>query len=163
MTPRLQFPSLVLGSFAVATSLVAAADTAFPPEQIEFFEKNVRPVLAERCYDCHGASKHQNGLRLDSRDAVIRGSDYGKVVEPGNPSASKLIKAVTHAAGVEPMPKKGDKLTATEVASLEQWITMGLPWPKEAAVAAAHSEKADPKQHWAFQPVKSPSAQCLVL
>jgi len=56
MTPRLQFPSLVLGSFAVATSLVAAADTAFPPEQIEFFEKNVRPVLAERCYDCHGAS-----------------------------------------------------------------------------------------------------------
>jgi hypothetical protein len=155
MTPRLQFPSLVLGSFAVATSLAAAADTAFPPEQIEFFEKNVRPVLAERCYDCHGASKHQNGLRLDSREAVIRGSDYGKVVEPGNASASKLIKAVTHAAGVEPMPKKGDKLTATEVASLEKWITMGLPWPKEAAVAAAHSEKADPKQHWAFQPVKA--------
>jgi len=155
MTPRFQFPSLVLGSFAVATSLAAAADTAFPPDQIEFFEKSVRPVLADRCYDCHGAHKHQNGLRLDSRDAVIRGSDYVKVVEPGNPSASKLIKAVTHAAGVEPMPKKGDKLTATEVAALEKWITLGLPWPKEAAVAAAHSEKADPKQHWAFQPVKA--------
>jgi len=156
MTPRLQFPSFVLGCLAVTTSLAAAdTATAFPPDQIEFFEKSVRPVLAERCYDCHGVHKHQNGLRLDSRDAVIRGSDYGKVVEPGNPSASKLIKAVTNAAGVEPMPKKGDKLTATEVAALEKWITLGLPWPKEAAVAAAHSEKADPKQHWAFQPVKA--------
>ncbi|MBL9133426.1 MAG: PSD1 domain-containing protein, partial [Verrucomicrobiaceae bacterium] len=106
------------------------------------------------CYDCHGAHKHQNGLRLDSRDAVIRGSDYGKVVEPGNPSASKLIKAVKHTAGVEAMPKRGDKLTDAQIAALEKWITLGLPWPAEAAVAS-HGEKADPKQHWAYQPVKA--------
>ena len=87
---------------------VVAAETTFPPDQIEFFEKEVRPVLAERCYECHGAHKHQNGLRLDSREAVVRGSDYGKVVEPGNPSASKLIKAIHHAPGVEGMPKTGD-------------------------------------------------------
>lgn len=155
MTLRFQFPFFVLGGLAVACSLASAAES-FPPEQIEFFEKNVRPVLAERCYDCHGAHKHQNGLRLDSRDAVIRGSDYGKVVEPGNPGASKLIKAVNHVAGVEAMPKKGDKLPATQIAALEKWISMGLPWPAEA-VADHAAAKSDPMQHWAFQPVKKPA------
>lgn len=154
MTPRSQFPSLVLGGFAVAASVASAAES-FPPDQIEFFEKNVRPVLAERCYDCHGANKHQNGLRLDSRAAVIHGSDYGKVVDPGNPSASKLIKAINHVAGVEAMPKKGDKLPAPQIAALEKWISMGLPWPAEAA-PAAHA-KADPMQHWAYKAVQKPA------
>jgi hypothetical protein len=156
MTLRFQFPFFVLGGLAVACSLASAAET-FPPEQIEFFEKNVRPVLAERCYECHGAHKHQNGLRLDSRDAVIRGSDYGKVVEPGNPSASKLMKAINHVAGVEAMPKKGDKLPASQIAALEKWISLGLPWPAEPAVADHGAPKADPMQHWAFQPVKKPA------
>ena len=149
MFHRLSILSLIGSGFAIA------AEKTYPPDQIEFFEKSVRPVLAEHCYDCHGAHKHQNGLRLDSREAVIRGSDYGKVVEPGNPEVSKLIKAVTHAPGVEPMPKKGGKLSSTEVAALEKWIVLGVPWPKEAALATAHNEKADPKQHWAFQPVKA--------
>ncbi len=156
MTLRFQFPSLVLGGLAVACSFASAADT-FPPDQIEFFEKNVRPVLAERCYECHGAHKHQNGLRLDSRAAVVRGSDYGKVVEPGNPSASKLIKAVNHAAGVEAMPKKGDKLPAPQIAALEKWISMGLPWPAEKEVADHAAPKADPMQHWAYKPVQKPA------
>ena len=156
MTLRFQFPSLVLGGFAVACSFAPAADT-FPPDQIEFFEKNVRPVLAERCYECHGAHKHQNGLRLDSRAAVVRGSDYGKVVEPGNPSASKLIKAINHAAGVEAMPKKGDKLPAPQIAALEKWISIGLPWPAEKEVADHAAPKADPMQHWAYKPVQKPA------
>ena len=148
MFHRLFILSLLGSGFTVA------AEHAFPPDQIEFFEKEVRPVLAERCYECHGAHKHQNGLRLDSRAAVLRGSDYGKVVEPGNPSASKLIKAVKHAAGVEAMPKKGGKLADAQIAALEKWITLGLPWPAEAETAA-HGEKPDPMQHWAYQPVKA--------
>lgn len=156
MTLRFQIPFFALGGLAVACSLASAAEP-FPPEQIEFFEKSVRPVLAERCYDCHGAHKHQNGLRLDSRAAIIRGSDYGKVVEPGNPSASKLIKALRHAPGVEAMPKKGDKLPETQIAALEKWITMGLPWPEEKEVADHAAPKADPMQHWAFLPVKKPA------
>lgn len=156
MTPRFQFPCLVLGGLAVASSCAFAAET-FPPEQIEFFEKNIRPVLAERCYDCHSAHKHQNGLRLDSRAAVVRGSDYGKVVEPGNPSASKLIKAINHVAGVEAMPKKGDKLPAPQIAAFEKWISMGLPWPEEKEAVAHGAPKADPKQHWAYLPVQKPA------
>ena len=138
-----------------------AAENAFPPDQIEFFEKEVRPVLAERCYECHGAHKHQNGLRLDSREAVVRGSDYGKVVEPGNPSASKLIKAIHHAPGVEGMPKKGDKLPTAQIAALEKWVQLGLPWPAEAPVVSHGETKTDPMQHWAFQPVKADGSKTL--
>ncbi len=154
---RFQFPSLTVGGLAVAFSFVSAAET-FPPDQIEFFEKNIRPVLAERCYECHSAHKHQNGLRLDSRAAILHGSEYGKVVESGNPSASKLIKAINHAGGVEAMPKKGDKLPAPQIAAFEKWIALGLPWPAEAETAHA-TPKADPMQHWAFQPVLGSSAQ----
>ncbi|MBL9116218.1 MAG: PSD1 domain-containing protein [Verrucomicrobiaceae bacterium] len=129
--------------------LALASAAPFPPDQVEFFEKQVRPLLAERCYDCHGSHRHENGLRLDSRDGVIRGSDYGPVVKAGDPNNSKLLKAVKHAAGVEAMPKKGAKLNATEVAALEKWITLGVPWPEEKAVVAAKSDKP----HWAFQKV----------
>ncbi|HYF37649.1 MAG TPA: DUF1549 domain-containing protein, partial [Prosthecobacter sp.] len=156
MSFRLKISFLILGGgLAVANSRAAEAGP-FPPEQIEFFAKEVRPVLAERCYDCHGAHKHENGLRLDLRSAILRGSDYGKVVEPGNPGASKLMKAVRHLPGVEAMPKKGEALKAGEIAALEKWIQMGLPWPEEKAVVAEGHQKADPKQHWAFQPVKKP-------
>jgi hypothetical protein len=155
MTVPLKISFLILGGgLAVAASHAAEAGP-FPPQQIEFFEKEIRPVLAERCYDCHGAQKHENGLRLDLRSAIIRGSDYGKVVEPGNPGASKLMKAVRHQPGAEAMPKKGEALSAGQIAALEKWIQMGLPWPEEAAVADEH-HKPDPKQHWAFQPVKKP-------
>lgn len=156
MSLRFPFPTFVSGGFAVASSCAFAAGT-FPPEQIEFFEKNIRPVLAERCHECHGAHKHQNGLRLDSRAAVIRGSDYGKVVEPGSPSASKLVKAIHHTPGVEAMPKKGGKLPAPQIAAFEQWIAMGLPWPEERATAGHGHEKADPMRHWAFQRVQKPA------
>jgi hypothetical protein len=141
----------IAGGAGVALS---ADPQSFPPDQIEFFEKNIRPVLAERCYSCHGAHKHQNGLRLDSREAIIRGSDYGKVITPGNASASKLIKAVKHQPDAEAMPKKGDPLTAAQIADLEKWINLGLPWPAEKAADAHAVTKAAPEKHWAFQPVK---------
>ena len=153
MTPLNPFFLRVLGgSFAVVGLFASAADT-FTPEQIEFFEKSVRPVLADNCYDCHGGHKHENGLRVDLRSAIMRGSDYGKVVEPGNPAASKLIKAINHVAGVEAMPKKGEKLKAADIAALEKWVQMGLPWPEEKAVAELH-ERPDPKQHWSFLPIQ---------
>jgi len=156
MTLLFTRPLRLLGGAAailnVHAAVLAADAPAFPPEQIEFFEKEVRPVLAENCYDCHGGHKHENGLRVDLRAALIKGSDYGKVVEPGNPAASKLIKAINHAPGVEAMPKKADKLKPAQIAALEKWITMGLPWPAEVEVV--HETKADPMQHWAFQPVK---------
>lgn len=148
--------SLLGGVFAILLTHTHAAD-AFPPEQIEFFEKSIRPLLADNCYDCHSAHKHENGLRLDLHSAILRGSDYGKVVEPGNPAISKLIKAINHAPGVEAMPKKGDKLKPEQIALLEKWVKMGLPWPAEKEVVDTHP-KPDPMQHWAYLPVKKPAA-----
>ena len=80
MNPRTPL-TLVAAAFGCAVSAHAAA----PPEQIEFFEKNIRPILADNCLDCHGAHKHENGLRFDTQAAVTKGSDYGVVIVPGNP------------------------------------------------------------------------------
>ena len=95
---------ILLGSSVFVSDGVGGT---FSAGQIEAFEKTIRPLLVERCMDCHGAHKHENGLRLDSREAILRGSDYGKVVVEGNPGASKLVQAVKGLAGVEKMPKKG--------------------------------------------------------
>lgn len=147
-----RFPSL-FGVAALAFAGSAAA-ASFPPDQIEFFEKNIRPILAESCTDCHGPHKHENGLRLDVQAAVTRGGDYGKVIEPGNPGGSKLIKAIKHLPGVEAMPKKGPPLPADQIALLEKWVTMGAPWPEDR-VATAEAPKW--QEHWAFQKVVKPT------
>src|SRR5713226_3681828 len=70
------------------------------PQAIEFFEKKVRPILVNQCLSCHGPDKPKVGLRLDSRAAVLKGSDYGPVVELGEPDKSLLIKAVRHVGDV---------------------------------------------------------------
>ncbi len=143
--------------FTAAGTFAETPAASFPPDQIEFFEKNVRPILADNCYDCHGSHRHENGLRLDSRDAILRGSDYGVIAQAGNPAASKILKAIKHVAGVEAMPKKADKLSDLQIANIEKWIALGLPWPKEV-VAETHAEKPSWEQHWAFQPIKEPAA-----
>src|SRR5262245_21095856 len=71
----------------------------FTPEQVEFFEKKVRPLLVKHCYECHsaGATKVRAGLFLDTREGVLKGGASGPAVVPGNPDKSLLIKAVRHA------------------------------------------------------------------
>ncbi len=139
-------------SLALLIAASSAAASEFTAEQLQFFENKVRPVLSERCVKCHGPQKQNNSLRLDSRAAILKGSAYGSVVEPGKPDASRLIKAIRHAAGVEAMPKEGDKLPDETIAALSEWITMGLPWPADAPAPPPEKWRA----HWAFQPVKMP-------
>src|SRR5580693_5148170 len=87
---------------------------------IEFFEKKIRPVLVEHCYECHAASakKMRGGLLLDSRDGVRKGGDSGPALVPGDPDKSLLIKAVRYSDPETKMPKKG-KLPAAVIANLE--------------------------------------------
>src|SRR5687767_12453195 len=109
----LPFHNRLLRLFPVwgcAAFCCSAAANEFTAEQLQFFENKVRPVLAQHCTKCHGPERQNNGLRLDSRASVIKGSAYGPVVEPGKPDSSKLIKAIRHEAGVEAMPKEGGKL-----------------------------------------------------
>ena len=67
-----------------------------PPEAVEFFESRVRPILVERCVKCHGPQKQSSGLRLDSREAVLKGGDTGPAVVPAKPEESLLIQAVSY-------------------------------------------------------------------
>jgi hypothetical protein len=140
-------------TIALAAMASVAQAATYPPDQIEFFEKQIRPILAESCTDCHNSHRHENGLRFDSQSAVTRGSDYGPVVVPGNPAASKMIKAVKHQPGVEAMPKKGGPLKPDQIALLEKWIQMGAPWPADREIT---HEKPKWQEHWAFQKVVKP-------
>jgi hypothetical protein len=135
------------------------AEAKLSPAQLEFFEKQVRPLLARRCYECHSgeAKKLGAGLRLDSRKAWQDGGDSGPPIVPGDTDKSLLVKAVRYTDADLQMPP-GGKLPDREIDVLVQWVRMGAPDPRDAAVAhpaaakAGISEKA--RAWWAFQPVK---------
>jgi hypothetical protein len=137
---------LMLTLPAFALSAEPAKPTA---EQVEFFEKSVRPILAENCYSCHGAKKQQSGLRLDTAEGVKKGTQSGPVIVPGELDKSTLIQAVRR-KGDSPMPPDRE-LTKDQVTILERWVTIGAPYP--AGKSAALDSNAG-KNHWAFQPVR---------
>ena len=96
-------------------------------EQIEFFEKKIRPVLAENCYECHNSTGKKKGdLALDWREPLLAAG----VVVPGKPEESPLIKAIRHEEDYEPMPSKGPKLAKLIIKNFEDWVRMGAPDPR---------------------------------
>ena len=122
---------------SAAGRLAGAPQTLPPPaQQIEFFEAKIRPVLVNSCFDCHTADE-KGGLRLDSRERLLKGGDSGPAIVPGNPDASLLLKAVRHAQGVSKMPRSAAKLSDAEIGAFAEWITMGAPWPAATATAMA--------------------------
>ena len=132
------------------TPLLVGLLVTAPPD-VSAFEAEVRPILVEHCYGCHGETKQKGGLRLDTRAGVTAGGESGPAVVPGKPDASRLISAVRYADPALRMPPTG-KLSAKQVAALERWVQAGAPDPRDgrsvATVAAA--------DHWAFRPVRSP-------
>jgi hypothetical protein len=132
---------------------VRAEGAQQPAEQVEFFEKKIRPVLIEHCYKCHAASakKVRGGLLLDSRDGLRKGGDSGPVVVPGNPAASRLLKALRY--DELQMPPAG-KLPDQVIADFEAWIKHGAIDPRATAAPASQARKIDfeaAKQFWAFR------------
>ena len=112
--------------FGALLCLILAADeparTATPnADQLRFFETNVRPVLVEHCQKCHGSKKQWAGLRLDSREALLRGGDSGAAIVPGEPNKSLLIRAVRHEDENLKMPEEG-KLTDRQIAVTDEDI-----------------------------------------
>jgi len=113
---------LVLG--APFTGLAAPADAKID------FQKQVEPILAQRCHSCHGEDAQQSGLRLDKRQAAMRGGDYGPVILPGRSADSKLIKRITTGDGGMKMPPTG-ALPEEEIAILKAWIDQGADFRTE--------------------------------
>jgi len=136
----------------LATAPLFGENPAFTPEQVEFFEKEVRPLLAENCLKCHGTEKQQGNLRLDHRDFILKGGDTGPAIAPGKPAESLLIEAVNYESFE--MPPTG-RLKPEQVATLTKWIELGAPWPDEKAAEAAADgfDLEARKQHWSFQPI----------
>ncbi|MBN8625533.1 MAG: PSD1 domain-containing protein [Planctomycetes bacterium] len=148
--------TIVVGmSLAVTPTRTIAAEAAPPlPQALEQFEREVRPVLVKHCFECHGPKKEHNGLRLDSRAAVLKGGDSGPAVMPGKPDESLLIGAVKHESFEMP-PEPSPPLSAKEIASLETWVRNGAPWPAEQNSAAAPQTIAErARKFWGFQPVR---------
>jgi uncharacterized protein DUF1553/uncharacterized protein DUF1549/cytochrome c len=153
--------------FVTAVSVVGMSVSVFAGapsnlEQLDFFEKKIRPVLADSCYECHSANskKVKGGLLLDTRDGLEKGGDSGPAIVAGNPGKSLLIKTIRH-EDKDPdmaMPPKKDKLSDAVIADFEKWVQMGAPDPrdgKSAAAKAAWDDKA--KDHWAFKPITNPA------
>jgi hypothetical protein len=154
----LRHTSLAL-ALCAASFAVAADDVQPTKEGLEFFEKNVRPILSDRCYECHSTAKNSSkgGLILDSHDGAYKGGDEGPAVVPGNLEKSLLVKAVRYTDPEFSMPPKktGGKLPDDKIAILEQWVKMGAPMPTGgAAKLTGLTGKA--REHWAFQPVTKP-------
>jgi hypothetical protein len=117
------------------------------PEGVEFFEKKVRPILAEQCYSCHGPKKQSASLRLDRKADFLKGGDNGPIVVPGDPDKSTLVNAVRQTGELKMPPKT--KLTPDQIDVLAAWVKLGAPYADDVNAAG------DPaKTHWAFQPVK---------
>ena len=154
---------LPLFIFILALTLRAPA-AAPTPEQAEFFEKKIRPLLSETCFKCHSAQseKLKAELYADSRAGLLKGGETGPAIVPGDPEKSLLIKAVRYADPDLQMPPK-KRLTEEQVADLVAWVKMDAPWPggdaPSAAPATAKVSDFDLKKrradHWAWQPVRA--------
>ena len=127
------------------------------PAEIEFFEKRVRPILVEHCYECHD-SQVDGGLSLSSRRGLLNGGDSGPALVAGDPESSLLIEAVRYQNRDLQMPPQ-NRLDSDSVKTLETWVKMGAPDPRtesEATRAPTGMSIADGRDFWSFQPVTDP-------
>lgn len=155
-------------TFSLLLVLAAQAGAAYgelTDEQRNFFERKIRPVLVEQCYECHStqSKKVKGGLMLDTKEATLHGGDSGPAIVPGKISDSLLIEAIRYGNKDMEMPPKG-KLAESIIADFETWVKMGAPDPRGELVADATSTAAqwkkkeiniaEGRKFWAFQPPK---------
>ena len=141
---------------------LTAADSspAADGDSVRFFENNIRPLLIENCLKCHGPKKSESGLRLDSKEFLLKGGDSGPAIEPGKSKESLLMKAVRHEDGFEMPP--GKKLSRLQVSALATWIDKGAAWPVGMTLAKGGPKlRGGPiteaeRAHWAYQPIRDP-------
>lgn len=139
----------------------AQRPTLPPPtaEQVAFFESRIRPLLIERCYDCHSvqADTSEGELFLDSQPSMLKGGYSGPALVPGDPDSSLLLKAVHYADEKLQMPPD-EKLSDEEIALLETWVRMGAPDPRteDAAEIKRKLDLAEAADFWSLRPVSDP-------
>jgi len=144
----------------VTLAVLALGAHALADDGVDFFEKKVRPLLSERCFECHSPEKKvKGGLRLDTRDGWAKGGDNGPAIVPGDPEKSLLISAVRYKDKDLQMPEKR-KMPDEEIAIFEQWVKMGAPDPRTGSEVAVVKKQVGlsieaGKRFWSYQPVQS--------
>jgi hypothetical protein len=140
----------LLPFLAAVPSARAAVNAQIPPEQLDFFENKIRPILANHCLECHSAEKGKTkgSFSMDTREEILKGGEAGPALKPKDVKGSTIIKAVTWEDDLQMPPKK--KLSNEQIEDLKKWVAMGAPDPREPSKTAA---KTDKKSHWAFQPI----------
>jgi hypothetical protein len=130
----------------------------FPADQLEFFEREVKPILRANCISCHGGEKKvQGGFHLTSRENVLKGGENGAVVSLESPGEGSLLEAINYQSFE--MPPRG-KLPKPQIDTLTRWVKLGLPWPDGEAGNLVHhgppvvDEAA--RNFWSFKPVVRP-------
>jgi hypothetical protein len=136
----------------LALVLLFAREGSAADEPVDYLSQ-VKPILAERCFACHGALKQEGGLRLDTAALAIKGGDSGAAVTPGEAEASLLLKRVAASDIADRMPpeSEGEGLSAPQIDRLRSWIAAG------ASAPADERPDADPREHWAFRPLARPA------
>ena len=106
--------------------------------------RDIKPILQQRCYACHGALKQKGKLRLDTRSQAVEGGKSGAALKPGDVAASLLLERVDDPEETTRMPPEGKPLTAAQIGALKAWIEQGANAP------ADEKPETDPAKHWAF-------------
>jgi uncharacterized protein DUF1553/uncharacterized protein DUF1549/cytochrome c len=121
------------------------------------FDRDIRPILAARCLNCHGEKKQNGGLRLDVKSSAMRGGHSGPALVAGKATESLLYQRVTAPNDEGRMPPAGERLSLAEVAALKAWIDAGAGWPEADGAAERRGDGAkNQSRHWAWQPVRRP-------
>lgn len=123
------------------------------PDERVFFEKQVRPLIVERCFACHAGTKAGGGLSLETAKAWQKGGENGQVIVPGQPDKSLLIDAINYRHLEMPPADQGGKLSDQEIAILTQWVQMGAPDPRDGRDVLGGMSRRDAENWWAFQPL----------
>lgn len=151
---------LLSNYFPIAQGQPGDAGTQSKPtsEQLEFFEKHIRPVLVKECYACHAktAKRIRGGLTLDTQQGMRKGGDTGPAVVPGSPRRSLLLKAIRHVDDDLKMPPS-KKLSSGVISHFEKWISMGAPDPRSGVAKKVTKREIDiekGRKFWSFRPVK---------
>lgn len=167
MAYKLPVALIVIGliGFFVAPILAQTdedkASPEFTDQQLEFFESKVRPLLIDKCYDCHGPDSKpiEGGLRLTSRQSIVAGGDTGPAIVPGHPKKSLLVDAINYGEVYEMPPDT--KMSDDEIAIFIKWVKEGAPWPKESdteiEMKAEFDLEARKAAHWSWKPIRKPN------
>ena len=142
---------MVLGRMQIVLPLLTGSLLTVPGyawEPIDY-QRDVKPLLKTHCVRCHGPLRSEAGLRLDTRSLAVAGGENGPALVAGKPAESLLLSRVRGDDETR-MPPEGERLTAADIAILTSWITAGAPAP-------ADEQPADPRSHWAYQPIERPT------